>query len=287
MQNNDTQVKRSKKPIIIIAISLLAIIYISFFVVKGLDQSKFDLTFYEIKNENFPENVRIVNVSDLHLREFGENNINLINEIDVLNPDIIVVVGDLNIQGNPDYHVATDFLTNLKEVAPVYYSYGNHEFSEVLFNKDSKIKEDIKKTGVTLLQNSYVDVEVKGAKLSIGGFCVRPENFHDNTDDFMKKFLKADGYKILLCHHVECFEEKMTPYPVNLAFTGHAHGGQMILPFVGPLYSPDQGMFPKLTEGMHDLLGSTVIINRGLGNSHKMPRFYNNPEIVTVDISMH
>lgn len=285
MQNTNKTKKSSKKWLIILLVFALIFASIGTWIYLGLDKGKFDLTFYEVKNLRAQENIRIVNVSDLHLREFGEKNATLISQIKSLKPDIIAVVGDLNIQDNPDYHVAIEFLEGLVKVAPVYFSYGNHEFKEVLFNKESNIAKDIKATGVTLLDKSYVDVEIKGTLLSIGGFESGPENFHQGPEKFMKKFMKAKGYKILLCHHPECFIEKMKPYPVDLAFAGHAHGGQMVLPFVGPVYTPDQGMFPKLTEGMQTLCGSNVVINRGLGNSHALPRFYNNPEIVTVDIS--
>ena len=264
--------------IVIIALIALFVMFIGF-----LDWGRFDISIYEVSSEKIDESVRVVCVSDLHLREFGKNNEKLIEKIKSLKPDIIAVPGDLTISGRKDHTVAVEFLKNLKEVAPVYYSYGNHEYGEILFDKSSTLRNDIKNTGVQLVNNSSVTATVNGNKIEIGGFCASEKSF-DNAAKFLKEYEKKDGYKLLLCHHVECFETAMEEYPVDLALTAHAHGGQFRLPVVGPLFAPDQGLFPKLTEGMHELCGSTVIISRGLGNSHFVPRFNNNPEIVVVDI---
>ena len=269
---------------VVIALALAVAV---FFVVKGFDQSRFDVSFYELKSEKVSDNIRMVQLSDLHLVEFGENNSRLLSEVKKLQPDLIAVTGDLTVSGNSDHRAALELLKNLKDIAPTYYSYGNHEYYDILFDGDSKLRAEIKDTGVNVVNNSYETVTIKNTELSIGGFCAGPKNFYDNADTFMKKFEKAEEFKLLLTHHVEVFKSVMEPYPVDLALTGHAHGGQIIVPFVGGIYAPDQGLFPELTQGMHTLCGSPVVISRGLGSSHLIARFNNSPEIVVVDVNWY
>lgn len=269
---------------VVIALALAVAV---FYVARGFDQSQFDVSFYELKSEKVSDNIRIVQLSDLHLKEFGKNNSRLLNEIQKLQPDLIAVTGDMTISDNPDHSVALELLKNLQEIAPTYYSFGNHEYSDILLNENSKLRGEIHDTGVNLVNNSYETVTIKNTELAIGGFCASPWTFYDNADKFMQKYVKAEEFKLLLTHHVDVFESVMEPYPVDLALTGHAHGGHAILPFIGGIYAPDQGLFPKLTQGLHTLCGSPVVINRGLGNSHLLPRFNNNPEIVVVDVNWY
>jgi predicted MPP superfamily phosphohydrolase len=71
---------------------------------------------------------------------------------------------------------------------------------------------------------------------------------------------------------------------MDLVFTGHAHGGQIRLPFIGGLAAPDQGLFPKYTSGRHEKDSTTMYVSRGLGNSIFPLRVFNRPEIVTVTL---
>ena len=96
-----------------------------------------------------------------------------------------------------------------------------------------------------------------------------------------------EEFKLFLCHYPDVFKEAMEDYPVDLALCGHAHGGLIKLPGIGALYSNEQGFFPKLTQGCLQLDGSTVVISRGLGNSSKVPRFNNRPELVVVDVDCY
>ena len=91
------------------------------------------------------------------------------------------------------------------------------------------------------------------------------------------------GPTLLLSHRPE-YIDVYSKYDVNLVFSGHAHGGQFILPFVGSVYSTDQGLFPELTRGKHEKDGTTMIISRGLGNLAPVPRLFNYPEIVVVTL---
>lgn len=92
------------------------------------------------------------------------------------------------------------------------------------------------------------------------------------------------NFKILLSHRPELFDIYSNSN-VNLIFSGHAHGGQFRLPFIGGLIAPDQGFFPKLTEGIHTSNDTSMIISRGLGNSIIPVRILNRPELIVVTLS--
>lgn len=263
------------------------VVLLTVWVIDGFRQDRFDVSFYNVKTNKVTESVKIVMISDLHNKVFGKNNDELISKIKDLSPDMIVIAGDMNISGVEDYSTAVDVTARLVEVAPVYYGYGNHEFYEII-QKNSQIGTELKETGANVLSNQYINVDIKSNNFAIGAMCASPDTFTDqNITKFLAKYDKAEGFKLLISHYPEIFKDQMEGHTVDLALCGHAHGGQIILPFIGGLYSKDQGFFPKLTENMQTLCGSTVIISRGLGNSSNVPRFNNNPEIVVINITRH
>ena len=94
---------------------------------------------------------------------------------------------------------------------------------------------------------------------------------------------KDDRLTLLMAHRPDQIG-LYSRFPIDLVFTGHAHGGQIRLPFVKGLYAPHQGILPKYTEGVHTKNGTSVVISRGLGNSRFPFRVFNHPEIVIVDL---
>ena len=115
-----------------------------------------------------------------------------------------------------------------------------------------------------------------------------PTEFDEYGKDFFEKAMSADdNFKLLLTHYPEYFLSKLNAYDIDLAITGHAHGGQVRLPFIGGLYVADQGLFPKLCDGYHEDGNSKFIVSRGLGKSGIVPRINNKPEIVIADISWY
>ena len=90
---------------------------------------------------------------------------------------------------------------------------------------------------------------------------------------------ESDGYTILLSHRPELFDLYVDT-GMDLVFSGHTHGGQFRLPFIGGLVAPNQGFFPKYDAGRFSKGNTTMIVSRGVGNSIIPIRFYNRPEIV-------
>jgi predicted MPP superfamily phosphohydrolase len=243
-------------------------------------------SYYQIQSDKLSENIRVILLSDLHLREFGENNCDLVNRIEELNPDLIAIVGDMNMDDNPDYHVVTDLCEALVEIAPVYYVPGNHEWPQMVF-ETSNLKQDLIDTGVHLLTDLADIVEVNGNTIKIGGLAEAPEHFAKYATDFFESFEEGDLFKLLLTHYPEYFEDILKDAEIDVAMCGHAHGGQVRIPGIGGLYTKDQGWFPKLTEGVVSVGDVSVVISRGLGDSSDVPRINNPPELVIVDMNWY
>lgn len=268
-----------KKRIICIVLAIVLCICIF----NLTDQSTIDVTFYQVQSSKVSNSIRIAVISDLHLKEFGKDNIKLVNQITELHPDIIACVGDSNKRKKNNYDEVITLFKQLVDVAPVYYALGNHEYEVMLF-KDSEIDKDLEDIGVHVLDDESEVVQIKDTKLNIGGLSQGPEQFERYGHDFFDKYIEEDYFKLLLCHYPHEFQGVIESYPIDLAICGHAHGGLIRLPLIGGLYAPGQGLFPELTEGYHTIENSNIIISRGLGNSGLVPRVNNRPELAVIDL---
>lgn len=279
--------KNAKKRVGIILIIIAVIIGICALLIIH-QNNQLQKTFYQVKSSKVISNIRIVCLSDQHLKEFGKDNERLINEIDKLSPDIIAIVGDMNMENQPDnYGSVVSLCKNLNEIAPVYYSLGNHEIDAMLFGK-SNIYKDIKAAGIKIFNNELETVNVNGTSIDIIGLTQNPAEYDEYGRVFFEKAMEKDNnFKLLLVHYPEHFLGTLEDYEIDLALTGHAHGGQIRLPLIGGLYSADQGFFPELCDGCQEIGNSTVIVSRGLGRSGILPRINNKPEIVIADIGWY
>ncbi|MCC3395118.1 glycosyltransferase [Clostridiales bacterium AHG0011] len=251
------------------------------------DQNTLELSFYHVKSGKVREGFRIIQLSDLHLKEFGENNQELVERVKILEPDIIAITGDMNMEQNDDYHVVLDLCRQLVEITDVYYVMGNHELVDYAHRR-TRIREDIEKTGVHMLFNHAEMIQVNTNDIYIGGLINEPYNYVEyGGKRFMDEYVRSEAFKLLLVHYPEYFMGELEDMPVDLALCGHAHGGIVRIPYLGGVYATDQGFFPPLSEGQHEINDSVVIISRGLGQSHPFPRINNKPEIVVVDVNWY
>ena len=230
----------------------------------------------------------IAHISDLHNKQFGKNQEYILTKLEDIVPNAIVITGDLVDRRKYDLDKAMAFVEGALDIAPVFYISGNHE---AWSGKYSTIKKELEDAGVHVLDNDVIRLSIGGS--SIYMFGVRDPDFHtsnylEGTDitemtDQFKQWSTYKGFKILLSHRPELFdlycENKM-----DLIFTGHAHGGQVRIPFIGGLVAPDQGLFPKYTSGYYTKDESTMYVSRGLGNSIIPIRIFNRPEIIVVTL---
>ena len=240
------------------------------------------------------EPLRIVQLTDLHGGTFGEDNGELIRMVAQQEPDLIFMTGDMLDRNDPGPETVCRLISALTPIAPVYYGYGNHE-KEWERRSGESLAPALEAAGAVVLDCAWVDVTVKGQALRIGGYhgYYRQPGMYDITPEefeaelrFCEEFEATDRYKLLLCHIPTSWLDwgYLDQYPVDLVFSGHYHGGQVILPLVGPVYAPYVGLFPEYTRGIYYGEQATCILSPGLGSSPGIPRINNTPRIVTAEL---
>lgn len=231
-------------------------------------------------------------VADLHDFPYGD----ILPILERERPDLILIPGDLSEWlrgGTVPQRSGLGFLPRCAAIAPTFYSLGNHEIGACHgriykaklsgqgaippYVMPARWKRLIAESGATLLDGTFV----KHGDLVIGGLgsgLLNPDGVPDLS--WLDDFSKADGYKLLLCHHPEYFHRYLRPYPIDLIVSGHAHGGQWRI-FGRGVYAPDQHLFPKYTSGVHE---GRLVISRGVANTvSPIPRFFNRREVVIVE----
>lgn len=240
------------------------------------------------------KDINVVHLSDLHGKEFGKNNEKLKRLILKEKPDLVVATGDMIDSSLKNMEGVIDFLSDLSKSVKVVYISGNNEQR---CKKAEYIFESLKSKGVIVLRNEIITLSLSGVKVNILGMFEKPKGdlhsslkkingsyAYEDSHKLFKRLESLEGLKIVLSHYPEIFEAEYSKYNFHIMFSGHAHGGQFRIPIVKRgLIAPGQGIFPKYTEGMHGNKNK-LIISRGLGNSTKITRLFNRPEIVNVKI---
>lgn len=233
---------------------------------------------------------RIVQISDLHNVEFGKNNAELLKLLSESRPDIIVITGDLIDANHTDVGIALGFAQESVRIAPTYYVTGNHEAASPQYDALQDWLED---AGVIVLEDEAISLERGGETIALLGladpdFTVKGDMFGEipaMVSTKLKNLIGDEsGYTILLSHRPELFETYVDG-GIDLVFSGHVHGGQFRLPFIGGLVAPNQGLFPKYDAGLYTDGGTSMVVSRGIGNSIIPFRFNNRPEIVLVELN--
>lgn len=228
---------------------------------------------------------RIAHVSDLHNAEFD----NLLAIITEAAPDMIAITGDMIDSRRTDIAAALRFAEQAAEIAPCYYVTGNHEART---NSYTKLEASLTDLGIVVLRDSAVTLKRNGDAITLIGlddpaFALAGDYFDETASmvsDKLSELLKgAQECSILLSHRPELFDIYCAAN-VNLVLSGHAHGGQIRLPFVGGLVAPDQGLFPEYDAGLYTNKNTHMVVSRGLGNSIFPFRFNNRPEVVLVEL---
>ncbi|ROR29163.1 hypothetical protein EDD66_10398 [Mobilisporobacter senegalensis] len=222
----------------------------------------------------------IVQISDLHNKEFGAGQRRLLKCVKEQSPDIIVITGDLIDSKRTNVEKAMNFIKGAVDIAPVYFVTGNHE---LWTNEYLVLKEQMKRAGVIILNNQVQEIQnMNGDTIHIIG--LDDNSLYDDTLKNLMDSLNGDSLNILLAHQPE-YLSNYSMNNVDLVFSGHAHGGQIRLPFIGGLVAPNQGLLPKYTSGVYVMNDTSMIVSRGLGNSIIPVRVFNRPEIVTVKLN--
>ena len=287
--------KKGGKTLIIIFLVLgVLFLGIGIFLLIGKNDS-LTVTHYTIKTDKISGRIRIVQISDLHSNYYGEDQEELLGEIDRLSPDVVVITGDLF-----DHRVSEDgaeaLLKGLSGRYPLYYVTGNHEYYKGL-NTYYKYMSILSRYDVQRLSGQAFPLSVGNDTIWIAGvddpFKTKIGNAEPYLASFEEQLIVArqvadrDRFTVLLSHR----PEKMTEYArrgYDLVLSGHAHGGQIRIPGTEQgLFAPHQGLFPKYTGGTVYEEGDTkMIVSRGLArDALYQPRVFNPPELVVIDVT--
>lgn len=224
----------------------------------------------------------IVQISDLHNAEFGKEQERLLRIVAEQEPDLIAVTGDLVDSSHTDIDVAMDFMVQAVEIAPVYYVTGNHE--GWIGTAYDTLEIQLEQAGVTVLSDTMYRLQYGKTNYCLAGVMDpdMPGNNIVMAKDAVGVLLEdANDYTILLSHRPEMFETYVAA-DADLVLTGHYHGGQFRIPFIGGVYAPGAGFFPEQAEGTFTEGGTTMVVSRGLGNSVIPVRINNRPEVVVI-----
>lgn len=274
--------------------------------------NRIEITNILYENARIPksfDNFKIAHISDLHSKRFGLNQSAIIKKLEKISPDIIVITGDLIDDTDNNFKNVMSFINRAVKISSVYYVAGNNEYAS---GKYSYLRDILIYAGVCVLDDNFAEIIRNGEMLQISGiqdpiFEKMGNNNAENSKIIQNKLSVIENaqkaaynylnqrefgfkfkndttesenvFKILLSHRPEQFDiYKKNKY--DLVFCGHAHGGQIRIPFIGGIFAPNQGYLPKFSEGVHKSGETTMVISRGLGNSKVPLRVFNCPEIV-------
>lgn len=240
---------------------------------------------------------KIIFLSDLHNRMYGEENERLLKSIRNQHPDLILIGGDMLVRkdGN-SYDKTVHFLAKLPGICPVYCANGNHEQKlKELPDKYEQSYEEYKKaltaSGIHMLENASetvkldeVPVKLSGLEIPLGAYArfgKKELSLKEITDRIGEH---GDDYQILLAHHPGYMKEYLA-YGADLILGGHYHGCVVQLPWIGGVISTNFTLFPKYSGGIYQEGEQTAVVSRGLG-THSVPlRLWNWPELIVLELS--
>ena len=247
-------------------------------------------------SENVTEAIDLLVIADLHDHEFSSGNTRLVQKIQEQNPDVILLAGDFLNGTSADSHVPVQLIDKLSQDFPVYFSLGNHEIDYMNAGHPELI-EELEDAGAVVLEKEYEDIELNDTPVRIGGmydYAFGTGRIYNeaalapsDVKEYLKDFQETDSLKIMMAHRPDSFifGDASKVWDIDLVVSGHLHGGQVVLPFIGGLYGGDQGFFPKYVHGMYEKDRINIFITSGLGSHIQLlPRFNNPPEIAVVHL---
>ena len=278
-----------KKKFIFLAVAAAVLVALVIWIAWG--NTALELNTYTISSSKLPQSFdgyRIAHVSDLHNTEMGKDNEKLLAMLRDADPDMIAITGDLIDSRNTDIEVALKFVREAVKIAPCYYVTGNHE---ARVNEYGELKAGMETAGVTVLEDVRTEISMEGATITLIGVndpSYQTDYLFGDSETVMNTKLEElhteDGeFTVLLSHRPELFDA-YTDHGIDLVLSGHAHGGQFRLPFIGGLVAPNQGFFPEYDAGIYTEDNTNMLVSRGVGNSILPFRINNRPEVILIEL---
>ena len=275
---------------ITIIFSIICLLLILCGIYFYFENTTLEVSTYQIASNKIPyefNNYKIIQISDFHNNTSSKLTKKLIAEIKNQKPNIIVITGDLIDSTKTNVDIAIDMIKEIIEIAPIYYVTGNHEART---NEYDNLKSQMIELGVKILENEAQEIQLNNSTINILG--INDPSFNKERDILDSEIVKSnmeniqynkDNFTILLSHRPEVFKIYVEKN-IDLVFTGHAHGGQIRLPFIGGIIAPNQGTFPEYTDGIYREKDTTMVVSRGIGNSIIPFRVNNRPELMIVEL---
>ena len=278
-----------KRKSIILAVAAAFLLALIAWIIWG--NTAMELNTYTISSSKLPQSFdgyRIAHVSDLHNAEMGKDNEKLLSRLRDADPDMIAITGDLIDSRHTDIEVALQFIRAAAKIAPCYYVTGNHE---ARVNEYGELKAGMEAAGVTVLEDVRTEISMEGETITLIGVndpSYQTDYLFGDAESVMNAKLEDlhtenDGFTILLSHRPELFDT-YADHDIDLILSGHAHGGQFRLPFIGGLVAPNQGLFPEYDAGIYTEGNTNMLVSRGVGNSILPFRINNRPEVILIEL---
>lgn len=265
-----------------ILILLIIVVFVAMFVIGN---NILTVRYEKFRLDGITENIKVLQLSDLHKKQFGKGNKRLVKKIKKLSPDIIIMSGDMVSRDSEDFDSYESLLDGIKDYR-IFACFGNHEtdMPAEMLERYLKISD---RYGVKMLVNEFAGL---GNGLNIAGLAVEREYYRNSDGSYrnlkeytiadMKKALGEHGFPVVLLAHNPLFFGVYADWGAEIIFSGHVHGGVVRFPFVKGLLSPERKLFPKYSEGTYRKKNSVMCVSRGLGKL----RLFNPPEIVLAEI---
>ena len=274
-----------------VVLAAVAAVLIALVIWIACGNTALELNTYTVTSSRLPQSFdgyRIAHVSDLHNAEMGEDNEKLLAMLREADPDMIAITGDLIDSRKTDVGVALQFIQEAMKIAPCYYVSGNHE---ARVNEYEELKTGLISAGVIILEDAQTEISIGGESITLIGVndpSFQTDYLFGDSETVMSSKLTElhtdrDGFTILLSHRPELFDT-YADHDVDLVLSGHAHGGQFRLPFIGGLVAPNQGLFPEYDAGIYTEGNTSMLVSCGIGNSILPFRINNRPEVILIEL---
>lgn len=268
-------------------INLVFFCVVLFVIRLYIDNNVIEISEHEVYFDNLPKefaNVRILHISDLHSKSFGRNNEQLCKKIRKIDPDYIMITGDMVNSNDTEFDAFLDFAKEIGNEYETYYIVGNHE-SSLKRNDYDRLISSVSNCGIKFLDNESITLTRADDTIRVYGMWYNYKFYakEEFTLESMNKLVDNDGenFNILLAHNPKDFPV-YGEWGADLVLSGHVHGGMVRLPYFGAVFAPDRTFFPKYSEGVYNLNDSQMVVNRGLGRGRTGFRLFNMPELGVV-----
>ena len=278
-----------EKRFIMLAVAAAVLVALVIWIAWG--NTALELNTYTVSSAKLPQSFdgyRIAHVSDLHNAEMGKDNEKLLTILRDADPDMIAITGDLIDSRSTNVEIALNFIREAVKIAPCYYVTGNHE---ARVNEYDELKSGMEAAGVIVLEDARTEISLEGETITLIGVndpSYQTDYLFGDSETVMDTKLEElhtedDVFTILLSHRPELFDI-YADHGMDLILSGHAHGGQFRLPFIGGLVAPNQGLFPEYDAGIYTEGNTNMLVSRGVGNSILPFRINNRPEVILIEL---